>query len=294
MVSILKDELHDTTLDASSATRVYDWINRVQEDMDSRGYWSSMESATPTIIKFTAPYQTGTVAITLGATAVTGSGTTWTAGMVGQVITIASDANFYFIAAVGGATSLTLSNAYLGSTQTVGTYVIDYLNVALPSGLSLSKIKSIVLQNPDHKLVRFDQADRDERFPTLTSYRSVPTHYLDWGETYIQPWPLPDTNYLATIRYQKLPTAVTSASTAFDWPVQLHQTILTGALAFGWEWKDSPDVASQVRGEYEMLLKNALATNNRHMDHNPQMRPFDVQSPNLRGPQLVLGRRILG
>lgn len=57
-------------------------------------------------------YTTGTVTVVAGSQAVTGSGTNWTAGMVGRAfeITDGSDGNWYRISAVASATSLTLEN----------------------------------------------------------------------------------------------------------------------------------------------------------------------------------------
>lgn len=71
-----------------------------------------------------ADYTSGTItAVTNGATTVTGSGTTWTAQMVGRYIQIAysntantGDGIWYEISAVASATSLTLTRAY-GSTS---------------------------------------------------------------------------------------------------------------------------------------------------------------------------------
>lgn len=76
-----------------------------------------------------ADYTTGSiVSIANGATAVTGSGTSWTAGMVGKFIRITAgnganlgDGLWYKIAAVGSATTLTLSAAYTGATIAAGS-----------------------------------------------------------------------------------------------------------------------------------------------------------------------------
>lgn len=74
-----------------------------------------------------ADYTTGTISITSGAKAVTGSGTTFTAAMVGRYL-MTTDGFWYEIASYSSATSITLSAAYLGGTVSGGTYTIGELS----------------------------------------------------------------------------------------------------------------------------------------------------------------------
>lgn len=86
-----------------------------------------------------ADYSTGNVsALTNGATAVTGSGTTWTTPMGGRWIKItptttagqSGDGMWYEVASVGSATTLTLSKAYAGTTITGNTaFVLGEMSV---------------------------------------------------------------------------------------------------------------------------------------------------------------------
>lgn len=88
-----------------------------------------------------ADYTTGSVsAVTNGASAVTGSGTTWTAPMVGRYLQItltntagqSGDSEWYLISAVGSATTLTLTDSYQGTTISGNTtYTIGQVS-ALP------------------------------------------------------------------------------------------------------------------------------------------------------------------
>lgn len=69
-----------------------------------------------------ADYTTGNVvSIANGATALVGSGTTWTSAMVGRFIRITSDGYWYEIAAVPSATTITLKKPYKGTTISAGT-----------------------------------------------------------------------------------------------------------------------------------------------------------------------------
>ena len=69
-------------------------------------------------------YRTGTVSVTNGSTTVTGSGTSWIAGVgIGEAF-YGPDGRIYEIANIVSATQLTLGSAYLGSNQTGQSYQI--------------------------------------------------------------------------------------------------------------------------------------------------------------------------
>jgi len=78
-------------------------------------------------------YKTGTVIVTENSQTVTGSGTNFTANMVGQWFqtTDGSDGNWYKISEVDSATSLTLDNFYQGLSGGTKTYRIGQV-VDLP------------------------------------------------------------------------------------------------------------------------------------------------------------------
>ena len=73
-------------------------------------------------------YNTGTVAVTNGSPAVTGSGTLWVTGpspiKVGQLFTVAGDGVFYAVGAIASDTSLTLTANYAGVTNAAAGYTI--------------------------------------------------------------------------------------------------------------------------------------------------------------------------
>lgn len=69
-----------------------------------------------------ADYTTGTITtLANGGTAVTGSGTTWTAAMVGRYFKVDADGFWYEITAVGSATTLTIKRVYMGTSIAAGT-----------------------------------------------------------------------------------------------------------------------------------------------------------------------------
>ena len=294
MADIILDELHDRSL----GTRVYNWINLAQEDMDSRCYWHNLESSVPSMIQFKAPYSTGTVAVTNGSPTVTGTGTAWTsAEHVGQTISLPDSAGntntYYYITAVdAGAQTLTLGMNYIGANASGSSYNIDYITYALPSDVSTQKIRTVLIQNPHRELKKVDVKERNELFPNLLSGRSQPRAWMDWGPYMIQPWPAPEANYICVIRYQKRPAEVTADTAAFDWPVQMHRTLLKGAIAQGWKWKDD-NQAPEIYQEFNRMLQEAVEENNRRGGDKPTTRPFDEQTYTDRFA-LIYGRRIMG
>src|SRR3990167_9112515 len=71
-----------------------------------------------------APYETGTVTVANGSKTVTGSGTTFTAAIVGRKIRIESENAYYRISAFVSTTEITLEVAYQGTTQSGADYSI--------------------------------------------------------------------------------------------------------------------------------------------------------------------------
>lgn len=69
-------------------------------------------------------YNTGSVNVTNGSASVVGVDTQWDAGMVGGNFKVSGVAALYTVLAVNSATSLTLSTAYTGSTDTNANYQI--------------------------------------------------------------------------------------------------------------------------------------------------------------------------
>jgi len=80
----------------------------------------------------TTDYTTGTVTtLANGGTTVTGSGTTWTAAMVGRYIRITSDGEWYKITARASNTSITIEKPYQGTAISAGSeaYTIGELPI---------------------------------------------------------------------------------------------------------------------------------------------------------------------
>lgn len=93
-------------------------------------------------------YTTGTITVTNGDATVTGSGTTFSAAMVGRYFRSNgsnSDGLWYKIATFTSTTELELENVYEGTTQSGGTYQIDEA-FALPEEMQVLPIYGAVAE----------------------------------------------------------------------------------------------------------------------------------------------------
>lgn len=92
------------------------------------------------LITTVAPYETGTVTATSGSKTITGSGTTFTSGMVGRKIRMASENAYYRIAAFVSTTEITLEAAYQGTTASGKTLSIYKDEYRLPADCDVYKV----------------------------------------------------------------------------------------------------------------------------------------------------------
>lgn len=76
-----------------------------------------------------ADYTTGTASMTNGATALTGSGSTWTSAMAGRFFQIDTGARWYEISAFVSTTALTLKKTYQELTATAAAYTIGEISL---------------------------------------------------------------------------------------------------------------------------------------------------------------------
>lgn len=77
----------------------------------------------------TADYTTGTITATNGSAAITGSGTTFTAAMVGRYLKVNNDGYWYEIASYTSATSITLKRKFQGTTVAGASYTIGEMPI---------------------------------------------------------------------------------------------------------------------------------------------------------------------
>jgi hypothetical protein len=126
-------EIHGGDPGDTAVARVETAVNDAVSLLGDQRHWGYHE----TTHEFTtiAPYTTGTVAVAIGATSVVGTGTTFPANAVGQRIEFASERHWFEPTVVGGATALTILNAYSNPTGTAlsgAAYKILYPLYDLP------------------------------------------------------------------------------------------------------------------------------------------------------------------
>lgn len=119
-------------------------------------------------IQTTAAYQSGTdtVTLTVGSAAVTGAGTAWTSGLIGQRFYRPGDTVIYTVATVPTGTSLTLDRLYegngvdaAGKVYAASAYVYMQNVYALPS--DVQAIESILSPSTNEPLGQFSKANLD-------------------------------------------------------------------------------------------------------------------------------------
>lgn len=139
------------------------WISdRYQQMLDGLS-WNRLRQVQA--ISLAAEYATGTVTVTQGSTAITGSGTTWTALMTGRMIRIAALDDFYQFTRVS-ATTGTLDRAYIGDSGSGLSYRINQNVVTLDTDVRL--VESV--RDSSMELTRFTQAQMRRSFPARNSY----------------------------------------------------------------------------------------------------------------------------
>ena len=105
-------------------------INTVHTEICSEIQLKTLKKETT--ITTTSNYTTGTLTATNDSTTLTGSGTTWTALMVGRKIRINGESTYYTITGFTSTTSITIDRAYTGTTASSLTYSIFRLGYDMP------------------------------------------------------------------------------------------------------------------------------------------------------------------
>ncbi len=116
---------------AASSFLARDWVNNAFRQVAERRRWSWLVKYSQFLVP--ALYNTGTVTLTRGAVGVTGSGTTFTAAMVGRQFRIGTGTPIYTIATYVNATSITLDSAWGGDSVAASSYQIYQCYFTPPS-----------------------------------------------------------------------------------------------------------------------------------------------------------------
>lgn len=153
-------------------------------------------------------YSTGTVSVTNGATAVTGTDTVWTSDHVGWKIMFAGSEHWYTVEAVGSNTSITLVEDFYEDTLTDATYTLYQDEYDVPS--DFDRLKS--LENMD------------------TDYVYTSEDYFLFEEDKIRFYDYPTDDAALLMYYRKKPTHATTPASTVDIPAVCDEVIVCAML----------------------------------------------------------------
>ena len=136
------------------------------------------------VLQTVAEYTTGTVAVTEGSTALTGTDTVWTAAMSGRAIRIGSDDEYYQFTRTADTTG-TLDRAYEGEDDTEATYQIWQSIYVMPTDMAQLHTMRVLGDTMD--LDQVSQEDLDEQDSTRSTYGSPSRYALHMDDTSTPP-----------------------------------------------------------------------------------------------------------
>ena len=212
------------------------WIrDRWRRACESR-HWSFLR--TSSVIHIPAAYSTGTVSITTGTQAVTGSGTVWTSSHVGMQFKVAGKAPVYTISAVGSNTSLTIDTVWGAPSISSSTYMICQAYSSMPSDflkfLSCVDTMNFWRMRTDsytkEDLDRFDPMRSSSGNPLiLAAFQNTST-----GQAQYEMWPHPVTQRDYPFTYVKRTADFGDSSTLPS--ILTGDVLVRGALADLCRW----------------------------------------------------------
>lgn len=252
-----------------------------------RRCWSFHRDTYP--VNTVLPYSTGTVAVAIGATAVTGTTTVFPSDVVSGNAWIEFDGQrrAYEITVRGGDTSLTLRTAYGNSDATdltTATYRIFYPSIDLPANF-----KSLRRVLDDGRNSELEIVESDEMANEHASYAgvgspnwcSVRAKRNDPNVSQLWLYPPPNTQETYTILYNRIPGWYDSSTVAtanftleptttsyyVDWPLMLKDLLLASArLSLSSEGVKGLDYGACVN-EFSELVRSAEANDERQAEH---------------------------
>jgi len=241
---------------------IHTFINNRYQQILRRWQWSFLKDRS--ILTTVAPYDTGTVAITSGATAVVGTGTTWTSAMAGRQLRVSTLSEYYEISSVTDATNLTLRFAYGGSTVTAATYSIFQHIYPLTS--TAKEIISMVYNWNLRPRTR-EQIDRwdAERRSTGTPQWWINLGKDSSGNQLVEIYPTPSAAYPLRYEFYKSVTAMTANT---DRPLVREDVLEAAVLVDCYRYaartnRDYLPLLGDARMEFQALLQEAIEEDTR-------------------------------
>lgn len=239
------------------------YINaRIQQIIDRSDWQRLIVSST---VQTSALYETGTLTVTNGSTAITGTGTTFTSDMTGRRIRITGRTEYYTFTYVS-ATSGTLDRSYEGDTDTAATYKIFQNVFSLPS--NLDRLENVTNLRNGNDLNQIGREALDRKDPSRNQY-GEPYEFAPYDDSstplqQIEVFPIPTVSEALAIRYRKRIAEITNTATSLpDWinPAAIYAGVEADLYALrgdyaGAQWKES----LFEKAVEAMILQDAIAT----------------------------------
>ena len=280
-LATIKAEVQGYIGDASTATatRITRYANYVGREFWHRHPWHERKSVGT--VDTVAPYEEGTAAFS--GTAVTGSGTTWTAAMEGRKIARSLSAPYYKIVTRGGGTSLTIARSYLESDTSAAAYTIygDVLLLAADCDVLLGDRLRMLTRDTDRVLERITPGGGsvDGAWPKTEGFPSVfwDVENSSAGRRQIQVWPVPDGTYAIEYPYLTKYTDLDNATDAGVWVIpDRHASIcITAICRHALRLHDDWEKAIAEDDRFFRAVDRAWLSDRRTMPRGSRMRGFD-------------------
>ncbi len=218
-----------------------------------------------TVLQTAAPYTTGTVTLTHGSTAVTGSGTTFTTAMTGRGFRATGRDEIYEFSYVS-ATAATLDRPFEGTTGSTGYKIFQFVYL-LPSDCRLLEDSAF---GPEIERV---QHETGSTYGTPEIWQS----YMDDASTpprmQVKLYPIPDAAIGLPFTYQREEPALATGVTLLPWlqPSALVEGV-TGKLCA------LPSVKDYVGAQYHASKAEIALTAMRAAEAH-SMGPTEIRLP---------------
>lgn len=260
------------------STQVLDWLPGKSTAAIARAANLALRKlyglAGPTLrstLTTTAIYETGTVAITQGATSITLTGGTWASGTDGQLVRCQGENTWYGFTRLTGGTG-TLSSGFGGSDLTVGTHTMAYAFYDLPTTLSAM---FNIWRDPTTRLTRMN----DEEFTRFMGgpqspgqprqYALVKGTHASNSAVRVLLAPYPDAVYTYTVAGRARPTLFANSSPTTEYsglPEEYDMALLAGTLEYLMDQRDAQSRSAWWHAAWKEALSEAQATQNEGFD----------------------------
>lgn len=282
--NLVSEVFAHTGLDSTDSTNqanVYRWLNYVQEDICSRWPWAFMlgREAIATI----ADYSTGTVSVSNASTTVTGVGTTFTTthGDGTYYIQFSGSNDFYQVSARASNTSITIGNAFQGTTLSGATFILRKFFYSLSS--TADEVIDVRNWNTPVKLIACDFRTIDLINPLVQS-TSPGYAYMMFGvdasgNQVFSPYPFPNDARLFEFRTKKRPVQmVVTSQEVVSIPNKYAQVIAWGAIAVGFAYLRKFTEAEAWNAKVEARIASMKKEYRQTEDYQPVLSSIDSVS----------------